>query len=154
MNLSYEKYNENKHYSTMKKWFSNPEIMNSMDMKTMKENELKNWLNDPTRINLLFKDRNGNLIGTLNFYHEKTQAPDYEIGYLVDPQYQNRGYATKIVELSIIFAKNQLNARSLKEIYVRDSNIASRKVLEKNRFVLDRHDNVKKMYYYHMELKK
>jgi RimJ/RimL family protein N-acetyltransferase len=154
MTLSYEKYNKNKHYSTIKKWFSNPEIMNSMDMKIMKENELRNWLNDPARINLLFKDENENLIGTLNFYHEKTQTPDYEIGYLVDPLYQGKGYATKIVELSINFAKNQLNARSLKEIYVKDFNVASRKTLEKNGFIINRYDDIKKVYYYHIELKK
>ena len=54
-----------------------------------------------------------------------------EIGYLVNKKYWHQGYATSADQLCIEYAKNELKAEKICSI-IRDTNIPSRKVAEKN----------------------
>lgn len=54
-----------------------------------------------------------------------------EIGYLVNKNYWHQGYATSATQLCIDYAKNKLKAEKICSI-IRDTNIPSRKVAEKN----------------------
>lgn len=54
-----------------------------------------------------------------------------EIGFLVNKHYWNQGYATSASQLCIAYAKNELKAKKICSI-IRDTNLSSRKVAEKN----------------------
>ncbi|ALS03367.1 GCN5 family acetyltransferase [Enterococcus silesiacus] len=54
-----------------------------------------------------------------------------EIGYLVNKKYWRQGYAISASQLCLTYAKNKLKAEKICSI-IRDTNIPSRKVAEKN----------------------
>ena len=54
-----------------------------------------------------------------------------EIGFLVNKRYWNQGYASSASQLCITYAKNELKAEKICSI-IRDTNLSSRKVAEKN----------------------
>ncbi|MBO0439199.1 GNAT family N-acetyltransferase [Candidatus Enterococcus ikei] len=54
-----------------------------------------------------------------------------EVGYLVNKRYWNQGYATSASQLCIAYAKDVLNVKKICSI-IRDTNLSSRKVAEKN----------------------
>lgn len=58
-----------------------------------------------------------------------------EIGYLVNKKYWRQGYATSASQLCITYAKNVLNAEKICSI-IRETNIPSRKVAEKNGMII------------------
>tara|TARA_R110002049_G_scaffold269117_1_gene445914 strand:+ start:384 stop:905 length:522 start_codon:yes stop_codon:yes gene_type:complete len=74
------------------------------------------------------------MVGDICMYGEPNADGEIEIGYGTYDEFQNKGFMTEIVKGIIEWAKNQPKVKSI--IASTDkTNIASYKVLEKNRFV-------------------
>lgn len=74
------------------------------------------------------------MVGDLCFYGEPNASGEIEIGYGTYEEFRNKGFMTEIVKGIIEWAKNQTKVKSI--IASTDkTNIASYKVLEKNKFV-------------------
>ena len=73
----------------------------------------------------------GKMIGTCGFAHVDRDNRAVEIGYVINPEYQNRGYATEAVSMIKSFACYRLR---MHRAYCRilEGNEASRRVCEKN----------------------
>lgn len=56
------------------------------------------------------------------------------LGYMIDQDYQNKGYATEAIQVMCTYAFDTLHLHRI-EAGVMPSNIASQKVLEKNGFI-------------------
>ncbi len=69
--------------------------------------------------------------GMAGFKGYPDQNGEVEIGYGIDPGYQNRGYMTEAVTGMIKWAFGEKACRSIVAIDVDKSNIASQRVLEK-----------------------
>ncbi|MBO4217701.1 MAG: GNAT family N-acetyltransferase [Clostridia bacterium] len=76
----------------------------------------------------------GKMIGTCGFAHVDRDNNAVEIGYVINPKYQNNGYATEAVALCLDFAFSKLG---MHRAYCRilEGNEASRRVCEKNGMV-------------------
>lgn len=72
-----------------------------------------------------------------------------EISYIFDSDYVGNGYCSEVVKTLIDIAFNKLNLEKL-YAYSKEENIASIKVLTKNRFV-NKDSNNKEFIYYEME---
>ena len=76
------------------------------------------------------------IIGTINFKNSPYKTKIVEVGYFVNPNYRNNGYATTALKLLSDWAftnkVKSITAKTAKE------NLASQKVLEKNGFVVDK----------------
>lgn len=73
----------------------------------------------------------GKMIGTCGFARVDRENHAVEIGYVINPKYQNNGYATEAVSLVKCFAFFRLG---MHRVYCRilEGNEASRRVCEKN----------------------
>jgi [ribosomal protein S5]-alanine N-acetyltransferase len=99
------------------------------DAKLFKENAKYGWKND---INFVFGIFINNLfIGTIGLCLYKG---DYNCGYWIGFNYNNKGYTTKALNLLLNWSAYNFN---LKNVYaeVCKENIASERVLEKNGFL-------------------
>lgn len=150
--MTLEKYSADKHFEILKNWYMDKSTLTDMGLESMSEDELYEWLNEPDRIHLLFF-QDEVPIGCVNFYHYKTNFPNYEIGYLVDKAFQGKGIATEMVRESLEYAKSVLKVGKIEETYVKGSNISSKRVLEKNGFQLDKYNEEKDKYYFSKVLK-
>ncbi len=74
------------------------------------------------------------LCGGIGFKGPADESGMVEIGYSVLPEYQRKGLATEMVKGIVRWAHRQLSVKSI-EAEVETENIASIRVLEKNRFV-------------------
>jgi RimJ/RimL family protein N-acetyltransferase len=79
---------------------------------------------------------NGALIAYLQIKSIDWNIPKAEIGYCVDAQYEGKGVTSKAVALLVKYAFDELKIHKLL-IRTHDSNIGSRKVAEKNGFILE-----------------
>ncbi|WP_130734550.1 GNAT family N-acetyltransferase [Flavobacterium sp. J27] len=78
------------------------------------------------------------LISLIGFY--RTQHENYrtEIGYMLLPEYQNKGYITEAIQTLLDYAFDKMGVHSVEAI-IDPRNIASGKVLEKNGFRKEAH---------------
>jgi len=129
----------------------NKNILSSMEITPMTEEDLQSWLDKRDRIHLVFFDKQ-TPVGCVNFYHHKTCDPNYEVGYLVDPDFRGKGVAQEMLKQALVYAKSTLKIKRIEQVYIKESNIASKRVLEKNGFILDRYNKVKGRYYYYKNL--
>lgn len=78
------------------------------------------------------------LIGIIGHYSIKWEHFRSEIGYMILPEYENKGIATEAVGLCLNFGFSFMNLHSVEAI-INSENSASAKVLEKNKFVKEAH---------------
>ncbi|MGG1397591.1 GNAT family protein [Bacillus salipaludis] len=76
------------------------------------------------------------IIGTAMIFNFDKEANKAEIGYVLHKQYWGKGYGTEIVALMSDFAFKSLNLHKLHAMVVH-ANIASARILEKNRYELE-----------------
>ncbi len=74
--------------------------------------------------------RDGKMIGTCGFTSFSFDSAACEIGYVVNPAYCGRSYATESAERLIRYAFDELHAASVYARYM-EGNAASRRVMEK-----------------------
>ena len=93
-----------------------------------------------TNWEIIHKDLN-RIIGGLAFHDEPDLSGAVEIGYAVQPEFQNSGYATEAVSAAINWALNQSGVKCVRA-EIEDENIPSVKVAisagMKQRFVGDK----------------
>jgi [ribosomal protein S5]-alanine N-acetyltransferase len=78
------------------------------------------------------------LIGIIGHYRIKWEHFRSEIGYMILPEYHGQGIVTEAVKLIIAYGFGYMKMHSLEAI-IDPANIASAKVLEKNKFVKEGH---------------
>lgn len=92
-----------------------------------------------TDINWCVTEKGSDLcIGIMGFYRTQPENFRTELGYMILPEYHNKGYVTEAVKTLLDFAFNTLNFHSIEAI-IDPNNIASEKVLQKNGFVKEAH---------------
>ncbi|HJK77779.1 MAG TPA: GNAT family N-acetyltransferase [Methanocorpusculum sp.] len=78
-------------------------------------------------------------VGGLCFMQEPDAAGESEIGYGIDPPFQNCGYMTEALSAVCSWAKGRTDVRTI-TAETETTNTASRRVLEKNGFSLSNRD--------------
>jgi ribosomal-protein-alanine N-acetyltransferase len=73
------------------------------------------------------------LIGTIGFWRFEKENYRAEIGYILNPKWQNKGVMHEALSVTIPFAFEQIQLHSI-EAVIDPENIASAKLLEKNKF--------------------
>jgi ribosomal-protein-alanine N-acetyltransferase len=73
------------------------------------------------------------LIGTIGFWRFEKENYRAEIGYILHPKWQNKGVMHEALSVTIPFAFEQIQLHSI-EAVIDPENIASAKLLEKNKF--------------------
>ena len=111
---------------------SNDEALNHIKMINDKidTNEGINWVIS-TKDNPKFMG----LLGIFKIYEENFRA---EIGYMILPEFNNRGYVTEAIQAVVNYGFDVMNLHSIEAIIDPD-NAASEKVLIKNGFVKESH---------------
>jgi ribosomal-protein-alanine N-acetyltransferase len=78
------------------------------------------------------------LIGLIGHYRIQPENHRSEIGYMILPEYQGKGYVTESVKAILEYGFNQMNLHSI-EAVIDPENFASEKVLQKLGFVKEAH---------------
>lgn len=81
---------------------------------------------------------NPKLIGTIGHYRIQPENHRCEIGYMILPQYNGKGYVTEAIRVVLEYGFNDLNMHSI-EAVIDPDNVASERVLQKNGFVKEAH---------------
>ncbi len=95
-----------------------------------KNNMLINWG--------IYLKLTGKLIGSIGYVHVYSDNRRAEIGYLLDTAFHGKGLMQEAIATVIDFGFNTLKLHSIEAI-VQHMNIASAKLLEKNKFVKEAH---------------
>lgn len=77
--------------------------------------------------------KDGTFCGVFAFKAGDTEG-DYTLSIFLDPAMWNKGYATELLAAMVSYAQTVLGAKCL-TAYVVESNLGSRKVLEKQQFI-------------------
>lgn len=93
-------------------------------------NEMINWA--------ITLKGNSKMIGTIGYYHIKPEHYRAEIGYMLLPDFQGRGYITEAINQVINYGFNEMKLHSI-EALIDPANLASAKVLEKCNFIKEGH---------------
>lgn len=126
---------------------SNPETMKYIPRPLLTNIEEAllhiNMINDKIEANIdinwaVTEKNSDNCIGIMGFYRTKPENYRTELGYMILPQYHNKGYVSEAVNTLLDFAFNSLNFHSVEAI-IDPKNIPSEKVLLKNGFVKEAH---------------
>lgn len=126
---------------------SNPERMKYIPRPILESEEqaldmilmMNARLEENTDINwAVCEKETGNFIGFMGFY--RTQPENYrtEIGYMVLPEFERKGYVTEAVATMIDYAFKIQNFHSI-EAVIDPENTASARILEKNGFKKEGH---------------
>lgn len=78
------------------------------------------------------------MIGLLGHYRIQPENHRAEIGYMILPQYQGKGYVTEAIKAVMEYGFNQMNLHSI-EAVIDPENYASEKALQKIGFVKEAH---------------
>ena len=78
------------------------------------------------------------MIGIIGFYRIKPTSMRCELGYILLPQYRNKGLVTEAVQTALSYAFDTMNMHSIEAI-IDPANGPSEKVLIKNGFVKEAH---------------
>lgn len=81
----------------------------------------------------VYKIDTAELIGNVDVRSETKDFIECEIGYVIGEAFQNQGYASECVKEIIQFVQQQFQTTTIHAKYF-ESNIASKRVLEKNQF--------------------
>lgn len=85
------------------------------------------------------------LIGTIGYWRIIPEHYRAELGYMLSPQYFNKGYMTEAIRLVNAYAFNKMKLHSI-EANINPANAASEAILIKTGFVKEAH--FKENYYY------
>ncbi len=125
--------------------------MHGWGMPTFKVEDIKPWTEDPTRVILMVQNqKDGNMVGFVNFYEWDKDNAKASRGTLIDPKYQNQGFGKAAIEKSNKFAFEKMGLKRI-ELYIEADNQRSRHITEKLGYIFDRFDPIKQRYYYYME---
>lgn len=120
---------------------SNDQVANYMRFDTMHEvSQAKDLLHEylkPCNKSFAVELADGDTAGVAVLKKAEDRDEDYDLSFYSFPEYWNRGHNTDVVRQLKEIAKRELGARMLWG-YVVSENIGSRRVLEKNRFGLER----------------
>jgi [ribosomal protein S5]-alanine N-acetyltransferase len=105
------------------------EHINMIEAKII-ENEGINWA-------ITIKG-NPKLVGVIGHYRIQPENHRCEIGYMILPQYNGKGYVTEAIKVVLEYGFEVLNMHSI-EAVIDPDNIASERVLQKNNFVKEAH---------------
>lgn len=94
------------------------------------KNEAINWA-------ICQKNQN-QLIGIIGFYRTQHENFRSELGYMLSPDYQNKGYISEAIKTVLAYAFQHLNMHSVNAV-IDPNNIPSEKVLVKNGFRKEAH---------------
>ena len=89
-------------------------------------NEMINWV-------ITLKD-DPKMMGTIGYYHIKPEHYRAEIGYMLLPEFQGRGYVTEAINEVTKYGFKNMELHSI-EAVIDPANLASAKVLEKCNFI-------------------
>lgn len=78
------------------------------------------------------------LIGSICVFHIQKENYRGEVGYILNPKWHNKGIMNEALQAIIKFAFEKMNLHSL-EALIDPANIASAKLLEKNKFRKEAH---------------
>lgn len=78
------------------------------------------------------------MIGLVGHYRIQPENYRSEIGYMILPEYRNKGYVSEALKVLLDFGFNTLNFNSI-EAVIDPDNLASEKVLQKNGFIKEAH---------------
>jgi ribosomal-protein-alanine N-acetyltransferase len=81
---------------------------------------------------------NDQLIGSVGFKKIVHQHRRADLGYELDPEYWNKGIMTEAVKLVTEYGLQKMNLHSI-EANITPDHFASKRILEKNEFVLEAH---------------
>lgn len=87
-------------------------------------------------------------IGIMGFYRTQPEHYRTELGYMITPKHNGKGYVTEAVKTLLNYAFNTLNFHSI-EAVIDSRHVASERVLQKNGFVREAH--FKENFYYNNE---
>ena len=77
-------------------------------------------------------------VGTIGYYRSKPEHYRSEVGYMIQKQYEGKGYTTEALQEVLKYGFNQMNLHSI-EAVIDPKNIASEKILQKCNFVKEGH---------------
>jgi ribosomal-protein-alanine N-acetyltransferase len=87
-------------------------------------------------------------IGIMGFYRTQPEHFRTELGYMITPEHNGKGYVTEAVKTLLNYAFNTLNFHSI-EAVIDSRHVASERVLQKNGFIKEAH--FKENFYYNNE---
>lgn len=126
---------------------SNPETMKYIPRPLLKNHEealahikqINYKIDENIDINWAVTEKDDDkCIGIMGFYRTRPENYRTELGYMILPEYHNRGYVSEAVDTLLNYAFNTLNFHSIEAI-IDSENIASERVLLKNGFVKEAH---------------
>jgi RimJ/RimL family protein N-acetyltransferase len=105
--------------------------------KTLAHPEAYKWY---TSWEIVLRSTN-TIIGGMGFAGEPNEMGEAEIGYMIDQQYQNKGYASEALKLLTNWAFGHEKVEAI-IVHTYEDNLPSRKILTKNGFVeIDRKED-------------
>ncbi len=78
------------------------------------------------------------IIGIIGHYRIQPENHRAEIGYMLLPEYNGKGYTTEAIKVVVEYGFTQMKLHSIEAI-IDPNNIASERVLQKNGFVKEAH---------------
>jgi len=151
--ISLIKYSPDIHIRFLEKWLTNKELMYGWGMPPFKKEEIIFWTKDPTRVILMVQNqKDGKIVGFVNFYEWDKEKGIASRGTLIDPKYQNQGFGKAAIEKSNKYAFKEIKLNKI-ELYVEADNERSKHITEKLGYTFDRFDPIKQKYYYYMDRK-
>jgi|SRR6218665_1150559 len=81
---------------------------------------------------------NPEMIGIIGHYRIQPENYRAEIGYMIHPKFQGKGYVTEAIAKVVAYGFNEMKLHSI-EAVIDPENEASEKVLQKNAFVKEAH---------------
>jgi ribosomal-protein-alanine N-acetyltransferase len=78
------------------------------------------------------------MIGTIGYYHIKPEHFRAEIGYMLLPEFQGRGFITEAIDVVVSYGFAEMKLHSV-EAVLDPNNLASASVLEKCGFTKEGH---------------
>lgn len=126
---------------------SNPERMTFIPRPLLTEKEqalnMIHFMNEKIGLNTdinwaVCEKETGLFIGFMGFYRTEPENHRTEIGYMVLPEFEGKGYVTESVKTMLNYAFNVIGFHSVDAV-IDPENYASEKVLIKNGFVKEGH---------------
>lgn len=81
---------------------------------------------------------NPKMIGLMGFYRIKPENFRAEIGYMILPQFNGKGYTTEAIKAIVTYGFDVIRLHSIEGV-IDPRNLASERVLQKNGFVKEAH---------------